>query len=439
MTAQAIDVTTVSDAARRSSLINATILIVVGVLATTLAQPQALARLPLANLIKNELHMPRSAVSAFFFLGGIAWYFKPLAGIVTDAFPVFGSRRKSYLIGSTVLATASWAGLYFVPHQYNALLMTCIAINVFMVVASTVVGGLMVEMAQAASASGRLSSIRNATQAVVSMINAPTAGYLASIAFGWTAGACGAVMFLLLPVTYLLLKEERRRVDSAQVLANFGVQLNNIASARTLWAAAGLTALVFIAPGFTTALFYKQQNDLHMDTQAQGLLGALAAVCALAAPVVYIWLCRRRNLRFMLALSLGAAAVTTLGYMFYSSVLNARIIEGVNAFTATLGEVALMDLAVRATPRGSEGLGFSLMVSVRNFALLGTDWLGSLLLDKLHLPFNDLVLANAATTLIAVPLVFVLPAVLVGRKDAEVEAAETQLIGYPEPETQIQV
>ena len=337
-------------------------------------------------------------------------------------------------------ATACWVALYFVPHQYNTLLLMCITINLFMVVASTVVGGP--DGRDGAGGRRHRAGCRrscNATQAAVSLFNAPTAGYLASIAFGWTAGACGAVMFLLLPVTYLLLKEERRRIDSAQVLANFGVQLNNIVSARTLWAAAGLTALVFIAPGFSTALFYKEQNDLHMNTQAQGFLGAIAACCALVAPVLYIWACRRRNLRFLLVASLGAAAFTTLGYMFFSSVLNARIIVGVNGFTATLGEVALMDLAVRATPRGSEGLGFSLMVSVRNFALFGTDWLGSLMLDKLHLPFNDLVLANAATTAIAVPLVFVLPAVLVGRKDAEVAALEEQLIGYPEPETQIQV
>ena len=47
-----------------------------------------------------------------------------------------------------------------------------------------------------------------------------------------------------------------------------------------------------------------------------------------------------------------------------------------------------MDLAVRATPAGSEGLGFSLMMSVRNFALFGTDWLGSTLIDAYHFKFN---------------------------------------------------
>jgi hypothetical protein len=36
-----------------------------------------------------------------------------------------------------------------------------------------------------------------------------------------------------------------------------------------------------------------------------------------------------------------------------------------------------MDLAVRSTPAGSEGLGFSIMISVRNHALFGTDWFGA--------------------------------------------------------------
>jgi hypothetical protein len=59
------------------------------------------------------------------------------------------------------------------------------------------------------------------------------------------------------------------------------------------------------------------------------------------------------------------------------------------------------------------------MMSVRNLALFGTDWFGSKLLDQYHISFNSLVLANGATTLITVPLVFLLPLIIVSRKDAE--------------------
>jgi hypothetical protein len=254
------------------ALTYAALVIVAGVLATTLAQPQVLARLPLQNLLKNELHVDRTANAAFFFWAGLAWYLKPFAGILTDAFPLFGSRRKSYILISASLAALSWLALIVTPHDYRKLLFVVIVINTFMVVASTVVGGYMVETAQANSGSGRLTAIRQFVQQACLIVNGPVAGYLASIAFGWTAAACGGVMFLLVPVTIMFLHEQRKRLDSHQILANARKQLVNIATARTMWAAAALMALFYIAPGFGTALFYKQQNDLHLGTQAQGFL-----------------------------------------------------------------------------------------------------------------------------------------------------------------------
>ena len=92
------------------TLTYAAIIIVAGVLATTLAQPQVLARLPLQNLLKNELHLDRSSNAAFFFWAGLAWYLKPFAGIVTDAFPLFGNRRKSYILLSATLRGAGMVG-----------------------------------------------------------------------------------------------------------------------------------------------------------------------------------------------------------------------------------------------------------------------------------------------------------------------------------------
>jgi hypothetical protein len=110
---------------------------------------------------------------------------------------------------------------------------------------------------------------------------------------------------------------------------------------------------------------------------------------------------------------------------------HARIIESFNGFGYTLAEVAMMDLAVRSTPRGSEGLGFSLMMSVRNFTLFGSDWVGSKLLDVYHLQFNTLVLANAATSFIVIPLVLVLPSIVIMTRDAQRTNAETDLSAAP--------
>ncbi len=76
---------------------------------------------------------------------------------------------------------------------------------------------------------------------------------------------------------------------------------------------------------------------------------------------------------------MALATISNVAYVFYSSVRTRagdRRIQRLQGYT--LAELALMDLAIRATPAGSEGLGFSLMMSVRNLALIWhPDWFGS--------------------------------------------------------------
>jgi MFS family permease len=402
------------------ALLHAAIVIIFGALATSLPLTHILALIPLRNLLKNELHVDRTANAAFFFWLTFPWFLKPIFGIVTDAFPLFGSRRKSYLLISTSLAVLSWFAMIATPHRYNPLLEVCVAINIFMMMASTVVGGYMVETAQAISGSGRLTAIRMFVQQGSFIISGPVAGFLASIAFGWTAAACGSIVFLLIPATIWFLHERPSHVDSQELLDNARKQLVTIGKAGTMWAASGLLLLFYIAPGLQTAIFYKEQNDLHLNTQAQGILQMLGGIGCVVAAVIYGFLCRRYNLRKLLLGCLAAGTASNLIYLFFTSPERAQAIYLLNGFGYTLAELALMDLSLRATPRRSEGLGFALMMSVRNFALYGTDWIGSKMIDTYHLAFSTLVLSNAATTVITIPLVFLLPLYIVRRKDAEV-------------------
>lgn len=410
-------------------LLSAAIVIFIAFVGTVLSQPQILGRIPIQNLLKNELHVDRAGNAAFFFWIGLAWYFKPFVGIITDAFPIFGTRRRSYMILGATLATLGWIAFYFTPHQYNKLLIVAMFIDLFMVVASTAAGGYMVEAAQATSGSGRLSSVRNLAEQFSILVAGPAAGFLGSIAFGWTAAACGTVMFLMVPGTVLFLHERRIKIDSKALLGNAGQQLVNVINAKTMWAAAGLMALFYCAPGLYTAVFYKQQNDLHFTTQGQGYLQLLSGLFGMAAAAVYGgYACRRLSLRKLLIISILFGMAANLVYLFYSSQARAVAIESFNGFGFVMAEVALMDLAVRATPAGSEGLGFSLMISVRNLMLFGSDWFGSKMLETYHLSFNTLVLANATITFLAVPLVFLLPKVILNARDADATQSAVELV-----------
>jgi len=234
-----------------------------------------------------------------------------------------------------------------------------------------------------------------------------------------TTAACGTIVFLVVPVAFFFLREPRQNVNAQQMLGDARTQLKNIATARTMWAAAGLMALFYIAPGFTTAVFYRQQDVLHLNTQTQGILQFLMGLGSVAAAIWFGFTSKRVSLRTLLLLCLGVSVVTTLGYLAYSSLARARVVDTIYGVGFSMAECALMALAIRATPKGSEGLGFSLMMSVRNFALFGSDIFGSWLLDKYRIPFGALVVSNSAITAIAIPFVLWLPFALVDKKDAE--------------------
>ncbi|HEY2707637.1 MAG TPA: MFS transporter [Caulobacteraceae bacterium] len=399
--------------------LRAAVLVTVGIFSTSMGQDALLGRLPLQNLLKNALHEGRSATAAFFLLTGLPWYFKPLAGILTDAFPIFGSRRKVYLLAGASLGVAAWMLIWITPRAYQPLLWVITLNSTCIMLASTAVGAVLVETAHATNGSGRLTALRYLVQYSCSIAAAIAGGYLATIDFKWTAASCAAAVFLIIPVAAVLLREKRVSPNAAEVLEGAAHQFRQLVTAGSMWAAGGLIALFYIAPGMTTALFFKQQTELHMLPPAQGFLTMITAASAIAGTLTYAVACRYIRLRYLLMICLGTATLTTMGYLFYSSVLNAQIIEVIHGFGAAIATLALVDLATRATPRGSEGLGYALMISITNITRFGTDFLGSLLLDKWRLPFGDLVLANAGTTLIAVPLVLLLPLALVNRRESE--------------------
>jgi len=394
------------------------LIIVFGIFASTMPQTTALGRLPLQFLLKNEVNVTREQMAAFFFWTGLAWYLKPLAGILTDAFPFFGTRRRHYLLFSSVLTALSWIGMNFIPRKYGSLLLGGMTVELFMVMGSTVIGAFLVEAGQRIEATGRLTALRMLVFNFCTLIQGPLGGLLSTAGFIWATGVNAALALTIFPIAYIFLKEQRVAQDrSSGVFQNASEQLKTILRSRNLWLAVLFIALFHFSPGFSTPLFYKQTDELHFSKQAIGNLGVFGGAFAILAAILYSQLIKRFSIRILLLMAVAMSACGTLVYLFYSSWTRAMFIESQNGFFFGLAEVALIDLAARATPKGCEGLGYSLILSVRNLALFGADIVGSYLVDH-KWPFAHLVFLNAGTTAIVLVLVPLLPVALMRSKDA---------------------
>jgi hypothetical protein len=394
------------------------VMVGLGAFVTTIAQPGVIGRLPLQILLKNELHFSAQTLAAFMLIATFGWNVKPVAGILSDAFPLFGTRRRHYMLFGAGLAAVCWLLTGIVPHRYWPLLLLTFGANTFMVIASTVMGGLMVEAGQKYGISGRITSIRQALQSIVSVGNGVLGGYLAAVAFGWTVGIATGLLLVLVVATFFTLTEHPVVARRHEVLHDAGRQLATLFRSWPLWAAGGFLALVYISPGFTTPLLYLQTDTLKFTMPYIGLMETIEGVTGLGGAFLYAILCRYLNLRQLLTAAIAVNAVFTLSYLGYHAG-TAPLIHGIGGFIVICSELALMDLAVRATPRGCESLGFALMMSARNFSLKGSDVIGSWLLDSRGWTFAELVWLNAATTAVVLAFIPFLPRLLMQHRDGE--------------------
>ena len=79
-------------AAGGDSLLRWSTIVAAGIVASNLALPDLLD-LPFKNLLRTELNLGRDDVSLFLSLAALPWYFKILAGLLSDSFPIFGMHR----------------------------------------------------------------------------------------------------------------------------------------------------------------------------------------------------------------------------------------------------------------------------------------------------------------------------------------------------------
>jgi predicted MFS family arabinose efflux permease len=293
-----------------------------------------------------------------------------------------------------------------------------------MVITSTVIGGLLVEAGQEGGATGRMASLRYAMDGVIGVITGPLGGWLAARAFGLTAGIGACLLFSMVPITLIFLKEPPVAKRNMQVWRNAAWQLWDILHSGTMWAAAVLLFFVFIAPGFGTALTYYQTDVLHFKPEFIGILQALGGIGGLLATGLYAIYCRKLTLKPLLLMGILLNALSSLLYLAYHSSSQAIFIDFSNGFLGVLGVLPLFDLAARATPKGSESFGYALLMSVYNLAIFAvSNPLGSRLYELAdpfwHHNLMRLVWLNTGTSLIALVLVPFLPRVLLSKREGE--------------------
>ena len=368
-----------------------------------------LSRLAKEFFVKDELGLDPAAASLIFTVSSFPWLVKPLWGFVSDAVPLFGYRRKSYLALCGVLGTVGGVALATVVDDVPSAAVAFTLGSLSTAFADVVIDGVVVARAREAespAAGGALQSLCWGSVAFGGILSAYYSGSLIEtngtrFVFGVTA------MFpLLIACAAALVREdpardadegskEKGNVSPRRAARAFelGTTLWSVGKRRAIWAPALFVFLWQATPNPGTAMFYFQTNELGFQPEFLGRVALARAVAALAGVFLYNAYLKKTPLKKMFFGSAVAGASLGLTQLVLVIGLNRewgiddRLFSlGDSVLLTVLGEISFLPvlvLAARVCPAGVEATLFAALMSVFNAGGVVSGALGAALTSAL--------------------------------------------------------
>ena len=251
------------------------------------------------TIVLKERGLSAGQPADFFFISTIPWLIKPVYGLVSDFFPLWGRKRKSYLLLTSALAAAAGLGLGLgvVPHTYAWLAGLFTVMGLGLAFTDVLVDAIMVESGKPLGLTGAFQSVQWGAIQIASILVGEVGGYLAERrALDIVFLLAASFPLLSLAMTAGFVREAPARAERAVVRETLSSVRRALAE-REVWIVAGFIFFFNFSPSFGPALVFYQTDVLRFDQQFIGHLGALASITAVGGALAYAPLSRRMPLR----------------------------------------------------------------------------------------------------------------------------------------------
>ncbi|MEH2201429.1 folate/biopterin family MFS transporter [Nostoc sp.] len=395
-----------------------------------------LSRLAVSFFLKDELLLSPVQVSALLGIVFLPWMIKPVFGFISDGLPIFGYRRRPYLILSGILGTASWVSLATIVNtSWTATLAIALG-SLSVAMSDVIVDSLVVERARGESQAkaGSLQSLSWGASAIGGLITAYFSGLLLQYFSTRTVFGITALFPLIVSGVAWLIAEspvskdaqDSNQTNPLPIKHQLG-QLRQAISQKAIWLP---TAFIFIwqaTPNAESAFFYFSTNELHFEPEFLGRVNLVTSFASLAG----VWIFQRflKSIPFRVIFAWSTVLSSMLGMTMLLLVTHTNRLLGIDDHWFSLGDsliltvmgkiafMQVMVLAARLCPPGVEATLFALLMSVFNSAGTVSQALGALITYWLGITSTNfeslwlLVLITNLSTLLPLPFINWLPAV----------------------------
>ena len=372
-------------------------------------QVDGLIAQPLSFYLKEVHGWTALEVSTYLTIFNFPWIIKPLYGAFSDFVPLFGYRRKPYLLAANIVA----AGAFFWVTQLTApgeLLWALDLTAYAMAMSSTVCGAVLVENGQRFGESGRFVNQQWLWFNAATMFASIAGGQLAQRLPPTSALHVAAAIVAIAPLavlfgTVFLIPDKKTPIDLPALRATFGSHMTAFRK-RELWVVGLFLFLYHFNPGLNTPLYYHMTDNLKFSQGYIGVLGSIEAAGWIVGALLYRAWFEDMSSKRLLNLSIALGTVTTAAFVFLAGEMSAAILSFCSGFAAMVATVATVTLVADYCPPRSEGFTFALMMSIINLSTSLSGTFGAFLFDHVfHHSLTLLILSSAAFTAFAFVLV----------------------------------
>ncbi len=387
-----------------------------------------LARLAVSFFLKDDLGLNPAQVAALMGVAAIPWVIKPVIGFLSDGKPIFGYRRRSYLIISGILGSLAWLTLgFFVDNAWGAtfaILITSLSVAIADVIADSVV----VERARGESMAktGSLQSLTWATSALGGLITAYFSGWLLEHFTNTNVFLITAIFPLFVVAIAILIIEQPIRENYN--LAEFKNQTNQLWQTIKQKSIVAPVFFIFLwqsTPSADSAFFFFTTNELGFSAEFLGRVRLITSIASLLGIWIYQQWLKQVSFRVILGFSIVISSILGMTTLILVTHFNRTLgIDdhwfslGDSLILTVMGQIAFMPvlvLAARLCPSGIEASFFALLMSIFNLAGLLSHELGALLTQLFGVTETNfdhlwlLLIITNLSSLLPLPLLGLLP------------------------------
>ncbi len=336
-------------------------------------------------LYLRSLNWSVSQIAMISSVAAFPWIFKIIYGLISDTFPIFGYRRKSYLFLCSVVSMSGWLFLVILPPKMSFICMSMALTNFGFAAVDVVTDGLIVEHSRG-PLNSFFQSVAWGSRSAGSLLSGFIGGWLAS---HWAPQPV-FLMTMCLPMLVMICvpfiresKHERAPFSSLREPLVRCLSLIRTGSMRTY-----ILVLISLAVGssFGMPFFFYLKETLGFSETFLGLLTSLGWGGAMAGSLVYFKFLRKIPQERVLMFAILINALNIFSTLLIHHSWSAIILITIGGFMGCISMLTIMTASAALTHRsGVEGTFFAILMGFFNMGQIAAGYFGGRLYPHLGL------------------------------------------------------